>query len=162
MMDESDLLKKSRKLLEDDKKDERSTRRHGIVVLPLWLLISLVVIPTVMVASGLIIYTFAVQKIELWEGQVQDTDFSVTRFDIKIQGKNRVGVFLELTNIDAATHSANVTLQLLDSLGNVIVEDYALTGDVAGAGTWSHNFAFMQNGLVEQYTSHFMVIDQIS
>ena len=56
--------------------------------------------------------------------------------------------------------TANVTVQLLNSTGDVLVEQTASTGDVSAGGTWSYTFRFHQTNLVANVNEPFVVIKQ--
>ena len=127
---------------------------------PLWLVILLLLVSTGSTAAALLINTFN-EKISIYSGQVQDSDFQITALETKIKGRNRVDVSLTLKNGDSANaHSADVTVQLLDSNGDVLLEQTENTGNVEASGTWTHTFTFTQQGLVSQYDSTFIVIKQ--
>jgi len=148
----------------------RSEKRRNLKTktVPLWLMIVLVLISTVGTAYALTIIALQIERINIWEGQYQDTDFTITAFKTRLIGKNRVWIRITIKNNDVNVHSANVTVQLLDSSGNLIniggqdMEQYALTGDVAGGDTWTHLFRFYATDLVSQYNSPFIIIEQQS
>jgi len=128
---------------------------------PLWLVIVLLLATVTLTATALTVWMLQVERINIWEGQIQDTDFTVIEIDTKIKGKHRIDITLALKNNDASnTHSADVTVQLLDSNGNVILEQTVNTGDVVAGGTWSYTFTFTQNNLVSQYDRPFIIVEQ--
>lgn len=113
-------------------------------------------------ALALTITPFQIEKINLFGTQIQDTDFSLQEYNTKVKGKNRVDITLTIKNEDTAPHFANVTVQLLDTAGDVILEQTAATGEVLGGDSWTHTFVFQQTGLVEAYDSSLVIIDQSS
>ena len=130
---------------------------------PIWLAAILVVASCFATAAALTIYSTQVERINIWGGQIQDTDFSITELSTKIKGKHRIDISITIKNEDATNvHSANVTIQLLDSNGDILVEQTVSTGDVAAGGTWSYTFNFHQTNLVSQYDSPFVIIRQTS
>jgi uncharacterized lipoprotein YmbA len=102
------------------------------------------------------------QRVGLWSGQVAGTDFTITEFDVKYKGPNKIVVTVTVKNEGTSTHSAEVTVQLLDSQGNVILEETKATGDVAAGGTWIGEYAFVKTNLVSEYDRPFVVIEQLS
>ncbi len=129
---------------------------------PAWLVIVLVLSAVVGTTLALTIKALTIEKINIWGGQIQDTNFDIIEIDTKIKGPNKIDISITLRNTDAATHSARVTLQLLDDNDNVIVEATQLTGDVAGGATWTYTFSFSQQGLVSEYNRPFLVVKQLS
>jgi hypothetical protein len=103
-----------------------------------------------------------IEKINIWGGQIQDTNFDVTGIDTKVKGPNKIEITLTLKNLDTTAHSATVTLQLLDSNGNVIVENTQQTGSVAGGAEWTYTFSFTQSNLVSAYDRPFLQVKQTS
>jgi uncharacterized surface anchored protein len=71
-------------------------------------------------------------------------------------------VTVTVKNTDSKTHSAEVTVQLLDSQGNVILEETKATGDVKGKETWTGEYVFVKTNLVSEYDRPFVVIEQLS
>jgi hypothetical protein len=129
---------------------------------PVWVAVLLMVLAICVTAYALTIRALQIEKINVWGGQIQDTNFDVTGIDTKFKGPNKVEVTLTLKNLDTAAHSATVTLQLLDSNGNVIVEDTQQTGNVAGGAEWTYTFSFTQPSLVSAYDRPFLQVKQLS
>ena len=130
--------------------------------IPLWLTTVIMVASIVSTAAALTIYMLTIEEIDLWGGQYQHTKFTVTSFETKIKGKNKVEITLTLKNTGSQTHSATVTMQLLESNGDVILESEANTGDISGGDSWTYKFTFYQKDLVSQYDQPFLVIEQTS
>lgn len=106
--------------------------------------------------------TLPAELLDLWNTQYQPTDFTLTAFDTKPQGANKLTIDITLTNTDVAPHYANVTLYLLNSTGDEILNQTVATGAVAAAGTWINSFVFNQAGIVNDYEGSLVVVDQSS
>jgi len=130
---------------------------------PLWLVAVLLAVSLVSTVAALTITPLGNQRISLWSGRVQDTDFSITNYNVQHKGNNKVNVLIELTNADPGNaHQANVTVQLLNSNGDILIEETQQTGSVAASGTWSSTFVFTQTDIVSQYDNVFIEIKQTS
>jgi len=127
---------------------------------PVWLLVLLVASSAF--ATALTIMSLPTQRVGLWSGQVAGTDFTITDFHVKYKGPNKIVVTVTVKNTDSKTHSAEVTVQLLDSQGNVILEETKATGDVKGKETWTGEYVFVKTSLVSEYDRPFVVIEQLS
>jgi hypothetical protein len=127
---------------------------------PLWLVVVLLVAMSIGTVTALTILALQIEKINIWGGRYQDTDFAVVNFETKIKGPHKIEITVTLKNTDTATHSGDVTVQLLDMNGDIILEQTQNTGDVAGGETWSYTFTFRQDNLVEQYDRPFLVVRQ--
>jgi hypothetical protein len=95
---------------------------------PIWLLALLAASSAF--ATALTILSLPIQKVRLWSGQVIGTDFTITEFKVKYKGSNKIVVTVTLKNEGTSPHSAEVTVQLLDSQGNVILEGTKTTENV--------------------------------
>jgi hypothetical protein len=130
---------------------------------PLWLALALalaVALP-VSVAAALTINTIT-EKLDLWQSTFADTSFTIQSFRLNPKGANRVEVPLTLRNTGTAAHTAEVTVQLLDSSGNVITEQTQNTGPVAVNGSWSYTFIFTGSGITSQVHSVMIIVIQTS
>jgi hypothetical protein len=114
------------------------------------------------VVAGAIAVQVVVERVGLWRGVVVAPHFTVVELSTTVKGLNRVDVKVTLKNTDTAVHSANVTVQLLDKDGEVIAEQYALTGDVPGGAEWSYVFVFKEKNVVERYGSVLVIVRQLS
>jgi hypothetical protein len=74
-------------------------------------------------------------KMSVFSQQFQSADFSITNVNMNLRGKTQIRLILSLQNNDAQTHSANVTVQLIDNSGAIITEAWQLTGNVNGGNT---------------------------
>ena len=123
--------------------------------LPLWLVVALILSSTLTVATALTIKAAAIEKINIWGGTIQDTQFVLLTSEVNIQGKNKVDVSISIRNGDTSAHVAIVTVQLLDSNGDVILDSAQNTGNVGSGVTWSSTFSFSRGGLVATFDSPF-------
>jgi hypothetical protein len=55
--------------------------------------------------------------------------------NVDLRGRTRIRLRLSLQNNDVQTHSANVTVQLIDNSRVIIAEAWQLTGSVNGGNT---------------------------
>jgi len=128
---------------------------------PLWLVILLILVFSV--ASGVALtILMRVERIGLWQGVVESPHFVVTELSTTIRGLNRVDVKVVLKNTDVNTHNANVTVQLLDANGDVVAEQWILTGDVAGNSDWSYVFIFKVKDIVKSYETTLVIVKELS
>lgn len=102
----------------------------------------------------------ATEKITLLSGEVADSDFIRQSYDTQVKGQQKVDVDLTLENTDSTSHSANVTVQLLDSSGAILVESTKQTGSIAGGDTYSDRWTFQADNLTSQYAETYIIIDQ--
>lgn len=130
--------------------------------IPLWLVVALLFSSIVITASALTIKTLLVEKINVWGGMIQDTQFNVVSLETKIKGPNKIEIILTIKNDDSSPHSAIVTVQLLDNGNNIIQEETKGTGNVIGGGNWSETYSFLKTDLVSEYSRPFVVIKQLS
>jgi hypothetical protein len=79
---------------------------------------------------------------------------------MNLRGRTQIRLRLTLQNNDAQAHSANVTVQLMDSSGEVIAEAWQLTGNVNGGNTVALNYNIQVN--VTLVSSAQYVIEQLS
>lgn len=132
--------------------------------IPLKFVALLMVLSVAGTALALTITALTGETISLAESTYAASDFTVTGFDTTIVGKNEVQIYFEVTNGDAAPHFANVTVALLDAVGDVVVgaSQVQATGSVAGAAVYSTTLTFSVSGVVAAYSSVFLTIDQSS
>jgi hypothetical protein len=128
---------------------------------PLWLLLLILLVFSVVTGFALAVLV-RVERIGIWQGVVESPRFVVTEISTTFKGLNRVNVKVVIKNIDANTHSANVTVQLLDADGDVVVEAFQLTGDVAGGAEWSYVFVFKEKDIVKRYASTLVIVKELS
>jgi len=128
---------------------------------PLWLLLLILLVFSTTIGVALTVLV-RIERIGLWQGVVESPHFVVTELSTTIKGLNRVDVRVVLKNTDSNTHSANVTVQLLDPSGDVIAEQWVLTGDVAGGAEWSYVFVFKVKVIVKSYESTLVIVKELS
>ena len=129
---------------------------------PLWLALALALVVSipVSVAIALTINTIT-ERLSLWQASFPDTHFTIQSFSLSPKGPNRVDVSVTLKNTDgSAPHEADVTVQLLDTAGNVIDEQTRSTGSVAPNGTWSYTFTFTRAGITRDVQNIMIIVKQ--
>jgi len=130
--------------------------------IPLWLVVALLIGSIAATASAITIRTALIEKIDVWGGSIQPTQFSVVTIETKIKGPNKIEVTLTLRNDDDVDHSATATIQLLDCKDNIILEDVKVTGVVHGAGCWAATYCFTQDDVVADYVKPFIIVKQVN
>lgn len=128
---------------------------------PLWMLLVLLLVFSVATGFALTVLV-RVERIGLWQGFVEPPRFVVTELSTSVKGLNRVDVKVVLKNIDTNVRSANVTVQLLGADGDVVAEQWVLTGDVAGGAEWSYAFVFKEKNIVKSYDSVLVIVKELS
>lgn len=113
-------------------------------------------------ATALSFSSLDVQAFELFGSDSSDTDLSITSFEVKVKGEDKVSVDLSAKNQDTTTHRANVTVQVRDSTDAILAEETKATGALAGGGTFSDKWKFDQTDLAVEYDDVFLWIDQSS
>lgn len=107
--------------------------------------------------------TLSTQFLELWQSQTSATDFTLSQFTMLPTGDNQINIDITLDNDDSGSaHFANVTVQLLDSSGDHILNSTQATGSVAASSSVVLNYVFTQSGLVAQYEKAQIVVQQSS
>ena len=130
---------------------------------PIWLVIGIFFVG---LTSALIISNVVVEKMSIFTGQVIDSDFVVDGVKTIVQSESRMKLRVTIRNTDIVIHNANVTVQLLDINGDLIIIDGVemtqnqLTGDVNGGGIKNLQYSFNGNGLVAEYQSYLIIIYQ--
>ena len=126
---------------------------------PLWLVL-LLLMCVVGSALALTIVT-SVERIGLWQKTVAPPHFTVTEISTTIRGLNRVDVKVTIKNIDTNTRSANVTVQLLDTDGDAVAEQWVLAKDIAGGAEQSYTFIFKTKNIVKSYESVLVIVKEL-
>ena len=136
------------------RKEEIKTHiRVGIVVL-------LLATSLVWTAAAFTIRALQVERINVWSGQIQDTDFTITGIETKIKGKHRIEIIVSIKNNDELNrHIGEIAIRLLDSDGEVIVDGTANL-QIEANGTITQKFKFHKHDLVSQYSQLIVVITQ--
>lgn len=103
-----------------------------------------------------------IELLETFSTQYAATDFSITTFDTRPAGNNRLTIDVTLQNNGAAPHFANVTVYLLNASGVDFLNATQATGAVAPAGSVGLSFVFTQANVVPTYENAMVVVDQSS
>jgi hypothetical protein len=128
---------------------------------PLIGVIAILLLSTIITVSALTIYSSTIEKINIWGGQIQDTDFTLDSTSSKVKGQNKVEVTIEVTNSDSVDpHEADVTVQLLDSSGDLLIEETKSTGSVAASATWTSMYILILTDLVSLYDAPYVIVYQ--
>ncbi len=128
---------------------------------PLWIVVIIVLMMGV--AAAVVITELPSEHISLFGVNVASSVFTITSTDTTFHGPNKITVKLTLTNTDTVnSHSADVTVWLLDNSGNGIMNSTQSTGVVAASGTVSLVFTFNQAGITAAYGSTFIQIKDTS
>jgi hypothetical protein len=135
----------------------QSGRRVIVLVLVIGLAIG-----SVGVVAGLSIGQLP-EKIEVWNSQSQDTDFNIASYDADIKREDRIDVTTEIKNQDTSSaHEGNVTVRLLDSNGDILIEKTKPTESVSSDSTVKLDYQFTQSNLADNYDRTFIEVDQTS
>jgi hypothetical protein len=118
-------------------------------------------------AAALNIIDGPTQVLSVFESDTETSAFDLQSTDTAIQGKHALDVSWTVKNTDNETHDAEVTVQLLEADGTPITKNgsameatASITVD-AGA-THSETSAFSKDGLVSDYESTFVTVDQVT
>jgi hypothetical protein len=128
---------------------------------PVWLVVLLAAIAASSLTYAILVST-RVERIGVWQGVIETPHFTLVELSTTIKGLNRIDVAVVVKNTDTVAHSANITVQLLDADGEVILEAYELTGDIPAGSTWQHTFTFKDKNIVKIYDSVLVVIKELS
>ena len=127
---------------------------------PIGIVALLLVASVVSTAAALTIRVLQIERINVWSGQIQDTDFTITGIETKIKGKHQIEITLTIKNNDESNqHTGEIVVQLLDRNGEVIVDGTANL-QVEAKGTITQKFKFHKENLVSQYAQLMVVITQ--
>jgi len=131
---------------------------------PLWLMLLLLIATSVGITFALEYEALTIQKINLFGGQYQSTQFTIAGWETKIKGKNKVEITVSVRNTGA---TANMTLdiQLLNSSGDIINiagtdMEYSITASIPADTTKIYKNTFTGSGLVALYSTPQIVIKQ--
>ena len=127
---------------------------------PIGIVALLLAASIVSTAAALTIRVLQIERINVWSGQIQDTDFTITGIETKIKGKHQIEITLTIKNNDESNqHTGEIVVQLLDRNGEVIVDGTANL-QVEAKGTMTQKFKFHKENLVNQYAQLMVVITQ--
>ena len=134
--------------------------RIHIKSVPIGIVALLLAASVVSTAAALTIRALQIERINIWSGQIQHTDFAITGIETKIKGKHQIEITLTIKNNDESNqHTAEVVVQLLDSNGEIIVDGTASL-QIEANGTIMQKFKFHKQNLVSQYSQLMVVITQ--
>ncbi|MHA1268088.1 MAG: SLAP domain-containing protein [Candidatus Helarchaeota archaeon] len=134
--------------------------RIHVKSVPIWIVALLLAASVVSTAAALTIRTLQIERINIWSGQIQDTDFTITGIETKMKGKHQIEISLTIKNNDESNkHTAKIAVQLLDSDGEVVVDGTANL-KIEAKGTVTQEFKFQKENLVSQYSQLMVVITQ--
>ncbi|MFQ5918543.1 MAG: hypothetical protein ACE5I4_00690 [Thermoplasmata archaeon] len=136
-------------------------RQHVKRAVSLWVVLVMVLLAVAATAVGILTTGVTIRQLSLFETNFEASDFALTELELEIEGKNRVEVELVLTNTDSTPHAAEVTVQVLDSNGDVVMAVKKSTGTVAGGADWESEFVFVGPNMVNALNDVFVVVDQV-
>lgn len=114
-------------------------------------------------AAALSLSGMDVDVIGLWQADTDAPDIRMEGHDASVQAKDQVDVTVDLHNTDTANaHEGNVTVQLLDDSGTILVEDTKPTNSMDPDGTLAIDYSFTQSSLAASWAETFAVVDQSS
>lgn len=122
----------------------------------------LIILTVIGMSAALTILSTLGVYVSLFEQGYQPSDFNVISLSTTFLGRNRVVIMLELKNIDSESHNANVSVQILNTVGNVLIERVSNTGDVSAGGTYLNAFSFIYSGVVSSLDKILVVVNQSS
>ena len=86
--------------------------------IPIGIVALLLAASVVSTAAALTIRALQIERINVWSGQIQDTDFTITGIETKIKGKHQIEITLTIKNNDESNqHTGKIVVQLLDRNG---------------------------------------------
>ena len=77
-------------------------------------------------------------KLSVFQQQVTESDFTVLSTIYRIRSGTKILYIIEIKNLGADIHSANVTLTFVDDAGDSIGSDSFLTGNINAGATLRH------------------------
>ncbi len=129
-------------------------------VVSLWVVGLLVILAVAATGVAILTTNVSIQKLSLFQTTFEDTDFVLMELELEIEGKNQIEVELALTNTDSISHEAEVTVQILDAVGDVILQETRSTGSVSAGDHWEAEFVFIGAHLVDHFDNVFIIVDQ--
>ena len=131
---------------------------------PVWLTALLVAFTFLGTVLALNLNVLPAELLEIWDAQYQATDFTIIQFTTSFSGSDIVNIDIKVKNLDTlAAHDANVTVQLLNATGVLLLEQTQATGSVPADSEFSlPTFIFSQANLVANYQSAQIVVRQTS
>lgn len=112
-------------------------------------------------AAALTLTSLDVDRIGLWKASTNAPDIRMEGHDANVKAKDQVDVQVSLSNTDSAeAHEGNVTVQLLDSSGAILVEETKATGSIKADGKHKLDYTFDKSNLAADWAETFAVVDQ--
>ena len=131
--------------------------------MPIWLVAVIIAVMLTGSVAGMQIYALTIEHVSLFGGQIQSSEFTITSEQTSFHGPNKIVVKLTLSNTDNTNpHIATVTIFLLNSAGNSIMNESYSTGSVIAGGTVSNTTSFSGIGITSEYVSTFVQIMDVS
>lgn len=132
-------------------------------LMSIWLVAVIIAVMLTGSVAGMQIYALTIEHVSLFGGQIQSSEFTITNEQTSFHGMNKIVVKLTLSNTDNTNpHTATVTIFLLNSAGNSIMNGSYLTGSVIAGGTVSNTTSFSGAGITSEYVSTFVQIMDVS
>ena len=97
-------------------------------------------------------------KYAIFSSTMTPSSLVVENQDTKIKGKSTVEVKLDVRNGASTVHEGDVTVQLYDAGGALLVEQTKATGPIATQGVASLTFTFSQANLAAQFHEVFVIL----
>lgn len=139
------------------KKEGKESNRKRLI--PIWLVALLIILSSTGTAVAFSMNVLPVEHVSLWSGTTQSSNFNVISEQTSFKGPGKITVSITLKNTDASlAHTANVTVTLLDSSGNSLLNLTQSTGSILASAQTSMTFTFSQTGLTSSYSSTFVEI----
>lgn len=136
----------------------RTTGRNALVVA---LIVGLVIGGTG-VAAALSFTSLNTEKVSLFGAETASSDLTVSSQDSTVYSEDRIVVRLTAENTDADNaHEANVTVQILDSSGNVVAK-MSKPASVSAGSRQALTFDFNEQGVAQDYQRTYIIVDQTS
>lgn len=107
------------------------------------------------------------QILSVFESDTQTSAFTLEDTDTDLEGKHALTISYVVKNTDNATHDAEITVQPLDGSGSPVMEngtvlEHTETVTVDGGATHTGQASFNKDGLVQEYDSAFVTVDQVT
>ncbi|EMA42743.1 hypothetical protein [Halococcus saccharolyticus] len=136
----------------------RTTGRNALVVA---LIVGLVIGGTG-VAAALSFTELNTEKISLFGAETASSDLNIKSQDTSVYSEDRMVVRLTAENTDTNNaHEANITVQVLDSSGNV-ASSISKDASVSSGSQQALTFDFNGQGVAQDYQRTYIIVDQTS
>lgn len=136
----------------------RTTGRNALVVA---LIVGLVIGGTG-VAAALSFTDLNTEKISLFGAGTSSSDLNIKSQDTSVYSEDRMVVRLTAENTDTNNaHEANITVQVLDSSGNV-ASSISKDASVSSGSQQALTFDFNGQGVAQDHQRTYIIVDQTS